>query len=111
MFAVRYAKAADVGFVAGRVYKADTNAATADNFYVVGLVNASASAGSPITMTKTGPITVTAHGFTVGAPLFLDAAGAITATPPSASDTAVVRVGIVVDANTIDVQIQVMGVN
>lgn len=113
LFAVRYAKAADSGFVAGRVYKADIDASAADNFYVVGLVrpSGSVSAAGAINVVKNGEITATAHGFTVGAPLFLDAGGAVTETAPTAENMAVVRVGMAIDANTIEVQIQVMGVN
>ena len=109
--AVRYAKAADAGFVAGRMYKADINATSADNFYVAGLMNASASAGGAIAITKMGLITATSHGFTVGSPVFLDASGGITSTAPSSASMAVVRVGMVRDANTIDVNIQVVAVN
>lgn len=110
-FAVRMAKAADAGFVAGRVYKAAIDASSADNFYVVGLVNAAATAGGAIVVTKMGPMTITGHGFTVGSPVFLNTGGALTGTAPSASNTAVVRVGMVKDANTIEVGIQVMGIN
>lgn len=112
LWAVRYAKAADVDFVAGRVYKADIDAASVDNFYAIGLARpaGSVSAAGAITVVKSGEITATAHGFTVGAPLFLDASGAVTATAPSADNMAVVRVGIAIDANTIEVQIQVMGI-
>lgn len=113
LFAVRYAKAADAGFVAGRVYKADKDASSSDDFYAIGLVypGGAVSAGSPITVTKSGRMTVTGHGFTAGAPLFLDAAGAITETAPSTADEAVVRVGIARDANTLEVQVGVVGVN
>jgi hypothetical protein len=92
------------------MHKADIDASAVDNFYVVGLVNQSASAGAAINVTKMGPMTVTGHGFTVGAPLFLDASGAVTATAPSASNMAVVRVGFAKTANIIEVQIQVIGV-
>ena len=113
LWAVRWAKAADVGFVAGRVSKADNNAATVDNFYVAGLSYSagSVSAGGTINVVKFGIINVPTHGFTVGSPLFLDASGAITATAPSTINLAVVRVGIVKDANNIDVSIQIMGIN
>ena len=109
--AVRYAKAADAGFTAGRVYKADIDASSADNFYVIGLVNAAQSAGGAITVTKMGAMTVTSHGFTVGSPIFLDASGALTSTAPSTANMAVVRVGMAKDANTIEVAIQVVAVN
>lgn len=113
LFAVRYAKAADAGFVAGRMYKAAIDASAADNFYVIGLTRPAAllAAGDPMTVVKHGTINVPSHGFTVGAPLFLGAAGAVTATAPTGTDEAIVRVGMVIDANNIDVQIQVMGVN
>jgi hypothetical protein len=75
------------------------------------LVNSSASIAGSIAVTKMGPITVTGHGFTVGAPLFLDASGAVTATAPSAANMAVVRVGFAKTANIIEVQVQVIGVN
>lgn len=113
LFAVRYAKAADAGFVAGRMYKADIDASSVDNFYAIGLVRPASllAAGDPVTVVKHGTINVPTHGFTVGAPLFLDASGAVTETAPSTTNMAVVRLGMVIDANNIDVQIQVVGVN
>lgn len=113
LFAVRYAKAADAGFVAGRMYKAAIDASSADNFYVIGLTRPASllAAGDPMTVVKHGTINVPTHGFTIGAPLFLSAAGAVTETAPTAANEAVVRVGMVIDANNIDVQIQVMGIN
>lgn len=113
LFAVRLAKAADAGFVAGRVYKADKDAASADNFYAIGLVRPSAllAAGDAVQVIKAGPLAAASHGFTVGEPIFLDAAGALTQTAPSANNEAQVRVGIARDANSIEVQVQVMGIN
>ena len=113
LFAVRFAKAADAGFVAGRVYKADNDTTSADNFYVIGLAYSagSVSTGGAIVATKMGLINVPSHGFTPGAPLFLGSSGAVTATAPSASLSAVERVGIVRDANNIEVQIAQIGVN
>ena len=113
LWAVRYAKAADSGFVAGRVYKADYDASSADNFYAIGLAYpaGSVSAAGAIAVVEAGEITVTGHGFTVGQPLYLSASGAVTATAPSTVNQAVVKLGMVKDANTIRVQIQVMGVN
>lgn len=107
LFAVRYAKAADAGFVAGRVYKADIDATSSDNFYVIGLVRptGAVSAAGALTVVKMGPITATAHGFTVGLPIFLSASGALTQTAPSADNMAALKVGIAIDANTIEVQI------
>jgi hypothetical protein len=111
--AVRYAKAADAGFVAGRAYLADKDASTADDFHVAGLVVA---AGEVITaainnVVKAGKITATAHGFTIGGPIYLGTAGALTSTAPSTTDEAVVIVGMARDANTIDVRVQIMGIN
>lgn len=112
LWAVRYAKAADAGFVAGTMYKPTNDASSVDNFYVIGLTNSGGvAAAGDLEVVKAGPITVSGHGFTVGAPLFLGAAGVVTATAPTADNTAVVRVGMVIDANTIEVQIQVMGIN
>lgn len=113
LYAVRYAKAADSGFVAGRVYSADNDTTSADNFYAIGLVypaGAVSSAGS-ITVTESGLINVPSHGFTVGTPVYLSAAGAITGTAPSTSLQAIVKLGMVKDANNIFVQIQTFGVN
>jgi hypothetical protein len=112
LFAVRMAKAADAGFVAGRVSKADKDASSADNFYVIGLVRpgAAVSAGDSMAVYKQGLMPANAHGFTVGEPIYMDAAGALTQTAPSASDEAVVRVAIARDANNLEVQIQVMGI-
>jgi len=113
LVAVRMAKSGDAGFTAGRVYKADQDASGSDDFYVVGLAipSVEASAGDNVSVVKIGKMTVTGHGFTAGTPIFLGTSGALTATAPTADDTAVVRVGIARDANTIEVQIQVMGVN
>lgn len=113
LFAVRFAKAADSGFVAGRVYKADYDTTTADNFYAIGLVYApgSVSAAGSIVATKAGLITATGHGFTIGSPIYLTASGAVSSIAPSTSLQAVVKLGMVRDANTIEVQIQAIGVN
>lgn len=113
LVALRYAKAADAGFVAGRVYKADYDASTTDNLYVIGLAfpAGAVSAGDAVRVVEAGEIVATAHGFTVGLPVYLSASGAVTQTAPSAANQAVVKLGVVKDANTIRVQIQVIGVN
>jgi hypothetical protein len=74
-------------------------------------VGALSAAGTMPSVYKMGLMTVTGHGFTVGKPVWLGAAGALTSTAPSTASLADVKVGMVKDANTIDVQIQVMGVN
>ena len=113
LVAVRYAKAADAGFVAGRVYKADYATASADNFWTTGLAYpaGAVAAAAAINVTEMGIISAPAHGFTVGLPLYLTAAGVLSTTAPSATQQAVVKVGMVKDANSIDVNIQVMGIN
>jgi hypothetical protein len=106
LFAVRFAKAADAGYVAGRIYKADLDATTVDNFHVCGLMtSAGKSAADKVDVIKSGKMTVTSHGFTVGQPLFLSAAGAITQSAPTTANYAVKQIGMVRDANTIEVQI------
>lgn len=113
LFAVRYAKAADAGFTAGRMYKAAIDASSVDNFHVIGLSRPTSllAAADPMVVIKSGPINVPTHGFTVGQPVYLDAAGAVTGTAPSTANMAVVKLGMAIDANNIDVQIQIMGVN
>lgn len=113
LIALRYAKAADAGFVAGRVYKADYDASSTDNLHVIGLAfpAAGVSAGNAVRVVEAGEITATAHGFTVGLPVYLSASGAVTQTAPSTTNQAVVKLGMVKDANIIRVQIQIIGVN
>jgi hypothetical protein len=111
LFAVRWAKS---GETAGRLYKADNDASSLDKFHCVGImktVGALSAAGTAPNVTKLGEMTATAHGLTVGEPVFLGASGALTSTAPSATNTAVVIVGFVKDANTIDVAIREVGVN
>lgn len=97
----------------GRVRKASKDASVNDNFYVVGLAypSASKSSGDSLLMVKLGKLSAPSHGLNVGKPLFLDASGALTQTAPTAPNEALVRVGMVEDANTIDVQIEIIGVN
>lgn len=108
--ALRWAKGAET---AGRVYLADKDASSQDDFHVMGLVVATGElAGAAINdVAKAGKMTATAHGFTVGEPIFLSSTGGLTNTAPSAANEAVVKVGMARDANTIEVQIQIMGVN
>ena len=111
LYAVRYAQDAET---AGRIYKADKDATSVDNFHVIGLVKTAGAliaADTVPAITKAGLITATAHGFTVGKPVFLSASGALTSTAPSAANEATVIVGMVKDTNTLDVRIQVMCVN
>jgi hypothetical protein len=110
LFALRYAMGAET---ASRAYKATKDASVDDKFYVLGLIltTSAVSAADPIVITRKGLLTVASHGFTVGAPIYLSAAGAVTSTAPSTATEAVVRLGMVKDANTLDIDIQVVGVN
>lgn len=115
-FLVRLAKN---GETAGRVYKADNDATSADDFYVIGWARsvAGASAGDAIIVYMLGPIALGANDAAfsasdVGKPVFLDEAGAFTLTPPSAANTAVVRVGMVENTTAVlAMPAQVIGVN
>ena len=113
LYALRYALASDAGPTVGRMWKADNDTTSHDNFYVIGLAYPSGSVaqGGAVKVTEYGLINVPSHGFTTGAPLFLGASGACTSTPPTASLSAVVRVGIVKDANNIWVDPQLVGIN
>jgi hypothetical protein len=109
--AMRFGRAADAGFVAGRMYLADSDSSVSDNFDVIGLCKPASAiaAGDPIQVVSNGDFIATAHGFTIGEPLFLTSAGVISNTPPTpAVGTATVKVGTVKDANTIRVNIQIM---
>jgi len=111
---MRWAVAADAGFVAGRVSIANNDASSADLFYAIGVAYpaSSVSAGGDVVVTRKGALTVTAHGFTtIGAPIYLTAAGALTQTAPTAANSAIVRIGFVKTANILDIDIQVVGVN
>lgn len=111
--AVRYMKAADAGFVAGRVVTASNTPASANNYYAIGLVFAGVNLPSGFTtvMVKDAQIlTKSAHGYTIGEPVYIGTTGTITSTKPTASGSAVVQVGIVKDANNIQVQIQFIGI-
>ena len=111
-FAVRMAVS---GETAGRVYKAEYDATTLKNYYVVGLAQSTTavSAGQSITVTMMGEISLlsgdTAFGATkVGEPVHLKSAGAFDAlsniTYADLSNLAAVRVGMVQDTGKIFVQ-------
>lgn len=114
LVALRYALSSDAGSTPGRMWKADDNTASFDLFYVIGLAYPSGSVtqGDPVTVIEQGLINVPSHGFTtLGAPLYLGSSGACTQTAPTTAGLAVVRVGVVKDANNIWVDPQVLGVN
>jgi hypothetical protein len=111
------------GETASRVYKADNDATSADNFYVVGVAHSTTavSAGQTITVTKLGEYSLGSSdtAFTAasdeGKPVFLGAAGAFTLTAPTTADEAVVRIGTVRQVggtSSIEISgIQVIGIN
>lgn len=114
-FVVRFARS---GETAGRVYKADNDASTNHNFYAIGLALSSSavSAGDPVRVVSLGSHTLgsgdTAFASAdIGKPVFLGANGAFTVTPPSGTDIAVVRIGVVEDTNKIWVQPEVVGID
>lgn len=112
-FAVRFARD---GETAGRLYKADNDASSADNFYVVGLVVAGNNliAGDSVSLKTTGTLPTPDYNWDsadLGKPVFLGTGGQLTITPPSADNTAIVRVGIVQTTMSIFVQPQVVGIN
>lgn len=106
-FAVRMAKAADAGFVAGRVYKADNDATSVDNFWVIGVVYSAGAltAGQTALVTKAGVVNIPSHGFTIGSPVWLGVNGVLTNTAPTTANFANLKIGMVRDANNIEVQI------
>jgi hypothetical protein len=109
--AVRFAKAADA-VTLGRVMLAGQDTTSADDFYAVGLLVATGeTAGTSVSVTKAGSLTATAHGLTVGEPFYLTASGALTNTAPTTALHAVVKLGVAKDANTLEVQVQTMGIN
>jgi len=95
--------AGEVGFLtAGEIEKAKADAeATTKNMLVMATATINAEAAGVFALN--GNVTVTAHGFTIGAPLFISAAtaGAITNTRPDTSTNQLRVIGYAVDTNTI----------
>ena len=92
-----------VGYLAaaGTVTKAQADSEVNSKgmlFMATAAINATSGA-----FAQQGFVTVTAHGFTVGAPLFISAAtaGALTTTAPAVAGQIVRAVGYASDANTI----------
>jgi hypothetical protein len=96
------------GETAGRIYKADKDATTSDNFYAFGTVRSGSavSAGNSVTVNIAGTITL-GSGDTnfaagdVGKAVYLTAAGAFSVTAPTVANEAVFRVGIVQEVSKI----------
>ena len=93
----------EVGFIstAATITKTDASAeATAINMVVMATATIAGEAEGVFTMS--GLTTVTTHGYTIGAPLFLsETAGEITTTAPTTSEAIVRIIGYAIDANTI----------
>lgn len=114
IFAMRYGKSGDSAPFAGKMFKADYDASSVDNFYVDGVLCTAGSlinAGSSWLLVKAGLLYAPAHGLTIGLPIYLAANGAITQTAPSTANQAVVYLGKVQDADNLQIRIQVMGIN
>lgn len=110
VFAVRFGIVAN-GETAGKLYKADKaqgGGSVTDLFWSVGVLNYTLGAGG--TLCKIGNMTATGHGLSVGQPFFLSTAGALTSTAPSTEGDATVVMGIVRDANTLEVGIHHIGI-
>lgn len=115
-YAVRWAVS---GETAGRVYAADDDATSADNFHVVGLlkVGTALSAGDSATLTMLGVLSQasgdTAFGSTdIGKPVYLNSSGAWSVTPSGTAGHANVIVGYVKTTTVMDVKsLQIQGVN
>lgn len=113
-FLVRMAR---TGETAGRVYKADYDASSNDNFYAIGIARSvsAVSAGQNIDVVILGAHTL-GTGDTafaagdVGKAVFLTASGAFSVTAPNSVNQAVYRIGIVENTNLIFVQPQLIGV-
>lgn len=122
-YAVRWGLTAQ-GETAARIYAADITTSTADFFYVIGMASSgtSVTAGQNITVTKLGEFalssadTAFASG-TDGVPVFLTASGTFSVTAPSATGSAVTRIGMIkarsatVTSNIIDVSPQTISIN
>jgi len=86
----------------GQAIKADN--ATAGKKFAVGIASASATSGvgmvSIAALPQVAVVSSDLTGFTVGAACYLGTGGAVVATAPSASGTAIVRLGYVVSAGS-----------
>jgi hypothetical protein len=115
-FLVRIAR---TGETTTRVYKADNNATSADNFYVIGiaLATSAVAAGGNINVILFGSHTLgssdAAFSATdVGKPVYLTTSGGFSVTAPTAANTAVVRIGMIEATNRLLVMpMQLNGVN
>jgi len=115
-FLVRWAL---TGETAGRVYKADQDNTTTDNFYAFGLAlsTSAVSAGGSINVIQLGSQALGSSDSAfsagdIGKPLFLTTSGAFSKTAPSAALSAIVRVGMIQDTTHIFIgNIQLIAIN
>jgi len=112
LLCVRMAKG---GETSGRVYLADKDATTNDDFHVIGMIYSTTaiSAADPITVYKNGKFDLgAAHALDIGQVHFLGAAGAVInggtngANAPTTANEAAKPVCIARETNVIEVQIQ-----
>lgn len=117
-YAVRYGLSSQ-GETAGRVYAADTATSVFDSFWAIGFIQTTGAvtAGQTVSVISSGSLTLKSGdtnfgGTDNGKPAFLQAGGVnASITPPSASTTAVLKVGIVQSTTTFRVQIGAPYVN
>ena len=97
----------DCGYIdsSGTVTLADASAeSTADGLLVI--ATEAISGGSSGTFRLRGIMTVSSHGYTVGAPLFVsETAGELTNTAPTTTDSITRIVGYAIDANTLFINV------
>jgi hypothetical protein len=104
---------------ANRVFKADSDTASFDKFWAIGIAQAGASSvgiAGDISVTSQGLVTLAASDSAfaagdVGKPVWLTAAGAFSVTAPSTAGLAAFKIGIVADTDKIWVDSQMLGVN
>lgn len=106
------------GETAGRVYKADNNAASFNRFYLLGVAftTTGASAGQNVTVVQLGEYSLQSsdaafNAADIGKPIFLTTSGGFSVTAPTAANTAVSVIGFVQETGKMYVQPAFYGVN
>ena len=105
------------GETAGRVYKADKDAAIDDKFYIIGIALSvgGASDGENIDVLMLGTHVLGASdtplsSADIGKPVFLNSLGSFSLIAPSAVDEVIARIGVVKTTDSIWVQPAIVGV-